>query len=385
MTEVTISPYSRFQPFHAMITNRYRLNNKGSTKETWHVELSISGSRLTYRPGDSIAIIPVNDAKRIQRLIEAQMWDPHKEVFDPKTQTYWRFEDFLISRVNIDNVSSRFLKIVLENETDPLRRDFFESLLEDHDRIKVFSEKHAVDEILLENPSMRIDQDEFLMSLPPLLPRFYSIASSQNAVGNSIHLTVSRVRYEIEGKVRLGICSHFLCDLVSLNTPSVPCYLHPTKDFLLPEDVRVPIIMIGPGTGVAPFRAFMQERLKKDPRAKNNWLIFGERNQEHDFFYEEYWRELEASGLLVLDCAFSRDQEKKVYVQDRLWEKGKEFWQWMKKGAILYVCGDAKKMAKDVESTILRIIQDELGIQIDEAKKVLNDLRKEKRYLKDVY
>lgn len=377
--------YNRFRPFHAQISNRYRLNKKGSTKETWHVELSISGSNITYRPGDSIAIIPINDAKRVQRLCEEQNWDAHREVFDQKTETHWRFDDYLISRVNIDNVSSKFLKIILENEIDSEKKLFFEALLEDHDRIKVFSEKHSVDEILLENPKVRIDQDEFLKALPPLLPRFYSIASSQNSVGNSIHLTVSRVRYEVEGKMRLGVCSHFLCDLVSVNTFAVPCYMHPTKDFLLPDDPNVPIIMIGPGTGVAPFRAFMQERLFKDPMTKNNWLFFGERNEECDFFYEDYWKKLEAEGSLFLDYAFSRDQEHKVYVQDRLWEKRKQFWQWMEDGAILYVCGDAKKMAKDVETTFLRIIQEEKGVLPEDARKYLNALRKEKRYLRDVY
>jgi sulfite reductase (NADPH) flavoprotein alpha-component len=213
----------------------------------------------------------------------------------------------------------------------------------------------------------------------------YSIASSKKYVGDELHLTVARVRYTIDGREKRGICSHFLCDLAAENVPTVPVYLQQTRDFRLPIDDKVPIIMIGPGTGVAPFRAFMQERISKNAHSGKNWLFFGERNRATDFFYEEYWTELVSSGILRLDTAFSRDQQEKVYVQNRMWDAKEEFWKWLQDGAIIYVCGDASHMAKDVDLCLHKIVESEGKLDATGARDYVKVLRHEKRYIRDVY
>ena len=216
----------------------------------------------------------------------------------------------------------------------------------------------------------------------PLLPRFYSISSSQAVVGDEVHVTVARVRYELEGRKRLGICSHFLCDMMS-EDDTIPIYLQPTEHFLLPKDSATPIIMVGPGTGVAPFLAFMQQRVSQGSHG-NNWLFFGERHKEYDFFYESYWQELAQKGVLRLDCAFSRDTNEKVYVQHKLWAQRESIWKWLQEGAVFYVCGDISCMAKDVDKCLREIVQEQL--KTDEATKAyIKMLRLEKRYLRDVY
>ena len=203
-------------------------------------------------------------------------------------------------------------------------------------------------------------------------------------VGREVHLTIALIHYDTNGHKRRGVCTHYLCELAPVNQPLIPVYIQPHHGFTLPANPDVPIIMIGPGTGVAPFRAFMQERMAIGAKGKN-WLFFGERNQISDFFYEDYWSQLISEEKLVMHTAFSRDQENKIYVQHRMMEQGAELFAWLKEGAYLYVCGDAKNMAKDVEAALLQIIQKHGSLDEQATKQFLKQLRQEKRYLRDVY
>jgi sulfite reductase (NADPH) flavoprotein alpha-component len=243
---------------------------------------------------------------------------------------------------------------------------------------------HELWDLIEHHPEVHFSPEEIVDLAMPLLPRFYSIASSQKVHPNEIHLTIAYLRYETRGITRMGVCTHYLCQLADLHHPVVPVYIQPSHDFKLTPDQDRAIIMIGPGTGVAPFRSFMQDREARGDTGKS-WLFFGEWTSAHEFFYEDEWKRWEASGLLKLDTAFSRDQEHKIYVQHRLKEKGSEIYQWLERGAILYICGDAHQMAKDVEQTLKDIIQEHGNTDAAGAQSYIKRLRAEKRYLRDVY
>jgi sulfite reductase (NADPH) flavoprotein alpha-component len=217
-----------------------------------------------------------------------------------------------------------------------------------------------------------------------MLPRFYSIASSQLLFPEEVHLTVASLSYHVRGIERFGVGSHFLCKRALLRETPIPFYVQTSHNFTLPEDPLASIILIGPGTGIAPFRAFLQERLAKQAKGKN-WLFFGERNRATDFYYEDFWLSLEHQGRLRLDCAFSRDGSEKIYVQHKLWEQKKDLWCWIEEGAYLYICGNAEKMAKDVELTLQKIAISEGALTEELARAKIKTLKTEKRLLMDVY
>lgn len=377
-----MTSYSRTSPFAARLLSRHRLNKTGSTKETWHVVLNIAGSDITYRPGDSMGICPENDAEMCAKIMALCKFSPDEEVQDSRTQETFRLEDFLRRRANLSVPTKKLMQELVVRGATHLDR-----LLsaECDEQFREFLNTHNVLELLQEHPEANLGPQDLVQNLGPLLPRLYSIASSQAIYPDEVHFTVSRVRYELHGKKRLGVASHFLCDMVKENAHVVPVYVQQTKDFLLPDDNQLPVIMIGPGTGVAPFRAFMQERFSKENPSPKNWLFFGERNRTCDFFYEEYWQELVGKNVLRVSEAFSRDQEEKVYVQNRLWENRKEIWQWLQDGAHIYVCGDAERMAKDVDQCLQNIVKEALQIPDESARRFMMDLRKQKRYLRDVY
>lgn len=357
--------YDRLNPFHSKVIKRYRLNKAGSTKETWHIVLDLKGSSISYRPGDSIAIFPENHPSLVEAILQSQSFDRHAQVLCTRSNQEFHLAEWLLKKVNLSKPTTKLV----------------EKLQVSSDLIDL----HNVAELLDIHKGHVTSAQELTGLLSPLLPRFYSIASSQTSVGDEVHCTIANVHYEINERARFGVCSHFLCSLIEEHETKVGVYIQPTKDFMLPEDNSVPIIMIGPGTGVAPYRAFMQERMyRKNPTYKN-WLFFGERSREHDFLYEEFWQSLVEAGFLRLDVAFSRDQEHKVYVQHKMWQARHEIWQWLQEGAHIYVCGDASKMAKDVEAMLLQIISSESGLDQQGSKAYLTALRKEKRYLRDVY
>lgn len=375
----------RNNPFPAVLKESYRLNKAGSSKETWHVVLGIEGSRLCYRPGDSVAICPQNDPKIVRQIIDRIGATGSEIIVDQKSGTRFSLQHWLLHRCNLTSFSHKLLHYLLHYASDHKEEIAFLLQPEGGDVCREFLETHDVAEALEKYAVTGGSFEMFIRSLQPLLPRYYSIASSQNVVGDEIHLTVARVQYEVAGKKRVGTCSHFLCDLLQREPGVVPLYMHPTKEFLLPDDHSVPIIMIGPGTGIAPYRAFMQQRQHYRQSTEKNWLFFGERNREHDFFYEDFWSSLVDQGMLELDPAFSRDTSDKVYVQHRMWEKRTQLWQWIERGAVLYVCGDAKNMARDVDQTIRQVIECVGGIAPDAAKGYLHHLKSTKRYLRDVY
>ena len=258
-------------------------------------------------------------------------------------------------------------------------------LQESHkEALKEYLAHREIWDALQENEEVRFTPEEMVLLMMPLLPRFYSIASSQLCVGDEVHLTVAHVSYISNNYHRRGVCTHFLCEWAPMHTPIIPVYVQPQHGFTLPVDPATDLIMIGPGTGVAPYRGFMQERIANQAIGKN-WLFFGERNREYDFFYEEFWQDLVHQNKLKLELAFSRDQEHKIYVWHRMQEKAAEIFEWLKSGAYLYVCGDAHQMAKDVDATLHKIVREQGQMDEASAKAYVKKLRSDNRYLRDVY
>lgn len=377
---VTTKTFDRTNPFQSEVLSKYRVSRPGSSKETWHIVFNLEGSGITYRPGDSIAIYPENAINAVENILQAMSWSPDCEVVDERTKKTYSAAQFFASKVNLSKPSKRLIQeLVNRGKSD------WNHYLQCDEALTSFTSEYTVDELLQLAPGLFSSPQELVSLLGPLLPRFYSISSSQGSVGEEVHCTIAHVAYEVNGKKRVGVCSDFLCKSLVDREEKVNVYIQPTKDFILPTDPTTPIIMVGPGTGVAPFLAFMQERAKQVGATSKNWLFFGEREKQHDFYYEEYWKGLVQEGKLRLDTAFSRDQAEKEYVQHKMWQNRKELWQYLQEGAKLYVCGDANKMAKDVDATLHNIACEEAGMSIDEARAYYSLLRKEKRYLRDVY
>jgi sulfite reductase (NADPH) flavoprotein alpha-component len=372
--------YDRLNPYQSKIVERYRLNKEGSTKETWHVALDLKGSGISYRPGDSIAIYSQNHPHLVTGILASLAYTGSEEVLDSRTNKTDSIKEWLSSRANLSKPTKKLLVELAARTKDETLSSLLQPELEA--ALDTFLESWNVPE-LLSSYQVAFSAQELTQLIAPMLPRFYSIASSQRHVPEIIHLTVSHVRYTVQGKPRLGVCSHFLCDME--HDGPVPIYVQPTRDFLLPEDNQQPIIMIGPGTGVAPFRAFMQERIHRGEYTRKNWLFFGERHSAFDFFYEEYWQELVANDQMQLDAAFSRDGHEKVYVQHKMWENREKLWAWIQEGAKIYVCGDASSMAKDVDACLQKIISTVGALSEEQTRAYMTALRKEKRYLRDVY
>lgn len=319
---------SKENVFLASLKERKCLNF-GSERETYHLVIDLNGSGIDYQVGDCLGIYPQNDPLVVEKLLKT-LHATGDELIEDRDGNFHRLYAFLL------------------NETNLLRLPKNE-----HSSLTAFCKE-----------------------LTPQLPRFYSIASSQQAVGNEAHLTVGLID---------GVCSHYLCKRAALHVPSLAIFHQPSRHFSLPpESYDKPIIMIGPGTGIAPFLGFMQERIAKKALEKN-WLFFGERHQKTDFYYQSYWEELMRAKKLKLDSAFSRDQEEKIYVTHKLLEKSAQVWEWLKEGAYLFVCGNASKMAKDVDKVLHTIVEKEGSYSPTDAKNFIKELKKSKRYQRDVY
>lgn len=380
------SPYNKNNPFYTSVIDRYNLCHPDSEKNTQHLVLDLKNSEITYEVGDSIAIFPKNDPILVEKTLHAMGCTGNEVILEKQTKEPIILRQFLEVKANVTDVSRKFLSEIGIRQADPEKKAFIESLFseESHEHLKTYLAHHELWDTLEENKDAVFTPQEICDLLMPQLPRFYSISSSNKVVGNEVHLTVGLLKYHTNGHQRLGVCTHYLCNLVPLNEPTVGIYLHPHKGFTVPENPETPIIMIGPGTGIAPFRAFMQERMAQNAQGKN-WLFFGERRQAYDFLYEDYWKQLTTAEKLRLDVAFSRDQDYKIYVQHRMEEHGEELYQWINQGAYIYVCGDIHHMAKDVEKTLQNIIQKYGSFDELESKNYLKKLRLEKRYLRDVY
>jgi sulfite reductase (NADPH) flavoprotein alpha-component len=357
-TPAEAATYSRTRPFEAEITQRVKLSGSRSTSETWHLEVSLAGAGIAYEPGDSLGFLPSNDPALVDAVLaasglagDAALHAALSERFDITTLTRKQVEDF--AHITGDA-----------------------SLVADGS----FAEGRQVID-LLEAAPHRLDAEQLTTLLRPLPPRYYSLASSLKAAPDEAHLLVAAVRYETHGRARNGVASVDIADRRKTGE-KLKVFVKPNQHFRLPADPQRPIIMIGPGTGVAPFRAFMQERDTVGARGKN-WLVFGHRNYTHDFLYQLEWQDLlKRSVLTRLDVAFSRDQPEKRYVQHALWDARRDVHAWLQDGAVLYVCGDANAMAKDVHAMLQRILADQGG---KDGVAALDALRREGRYLRDVY
>ncbi len=367
------------------IKERYRLNQSGSLKETYHIVLDLSHSPLDYEVGDCIGVHPYNHPSNVSKILQALKATGEEKVFD-REQNEHVFRHFLLHKTNLYRVSRKLLEFIKEKTQDTECYSFFTALLSPSSKesLKDYLEHtHLVD--LISSHGTLFSPQELCHYLAPLMPRFYSIASSRHCVGSEVHLTVAVTRYQIQEIEKTGVCSNFLCYLAPLHQPVIPIFLQKARDFVLNEDaLHQPLIMIGPGTGVAPFRGFMQERILKSA-CHRNWLFFGERNRAYDFYYEDFWTSLVSRNELRIDAAFSRDQTEKVYVQHKMLENARELWQWIYDGAYIFVCGDASRMAKDVDVTLHQIVKDQGHFSEEDARLFIKSLRHQGRYLRDVY
>lgn len=384
MSSDPASLYSRKNPFPARHTVNRRLSGATSEKETRHHEVSLEGSGLAYEVGDSLGVFASNDPLLVQEILSMLGADGSETVAgndgSAKSLREALWKDFIIT-----TPSKEFLAAIVAKAGDAAAE--VAALTADPNRKKElehFLWGREVIDFLLAHPRLEWTPEEFVKTLRKLQPRLYSIASSQKAVGAAVHLTIATVRYETFGRSRSGVASTFFADRTGGGV-SVPVFVHTAKHFRLPEDPATPIIMVGPGTGVAPFRAFLQERKAVGGDGKN-WLFFGEQRRESDFLYESELTALQKDGVLTrLDLAFSRDQTEKIYVQHKMKEASKELFAWLEAGAHFFVCGDGARMAKDVDSELHAIVARESGCTMEQAAEYVEGLKKSKRYKKDVY
>lgn len=374
--------YSRKNPFPATVEINRKLTGEGSEKDTRHYELSLAGSGLRYECGDSLGVFSSNCPELVEEIIKALHATGDEQV--PGNDGAMKsLRAALTTDYQITQPSKKFIQHIAEQSDegsllqellDPLRKNDLESYLWGMEFI----------DFLQSHPSIHFMPEEFVKLLRKLQPRLYSIASSHKANPESVHLTIATVTYESHGRDRKGVASNYLAVSEGEKT-HVPVFIHVAKGFRLPESGETPIIMVGPGTGVAPFRAFLQER-KTSGATGRNWLFFGEQHRASDYLYGEEFEAWKKEGLLSrLDLAFSRDQENKIYVQNRMLENAAEIWNWLEDGAHFYVCGDAKRMAKDVDAALHKIAVSEGGKTDEEAAEYVEALKKEKRYKRDVY
>lgn len=375
--------YSKKNPFTTEILTNLNLNGRGSNKETHHLELDLEGSNLVYEPGDSLGIYPENDPVLVDKLIEKMQWDPNEQVsIENDAHGDRPLRDALISTLEITILTKPLLeKIAAFTGSQALtklvqsdNREVINAYLEGRDLIDLVDDFGPWD-------ASAVDFIKLLRKIPA---RLYSIASSLKANPDEVHLTLSTVRYHAHGRDRVGVCSGQCADRLEIGD-SLPVFVQRNDRFRLPEETDKPIIMIGAGTGVAPYRAFLQEREEIEADGKA-WLFFGDQHFVSDFLYQIEWQKWLKDGVLSrMDVAFSRDTDEKVYVQDRMLEQSKDLYQWIKDGAHVYVCGDEKHMAKDVQATLLSIFEKEGDMNAEQAELFLTTMRKEKRYQRDVY
>jgi sulfite reductase (NADPH) flavoprotein alpha-component len=381
-TPAPTAPFSRKNPFPARLRVTEKLTREGSEKETWHYEFSLVGSGLQYEVGDSMGLLPQNNPQLVQDLLDALHFSGNEEVKNKEGEAF-SIREGLLKHFQITQPSRQFLEAVIEKSPDSggLRDLMHPDKKKELDRYLWGLE---VIDFLLDAPSIRFTPEEFVTKLRKLQPRLYSVASSLKAFPEQVHFIIATVRYESRGRKREGVASTYLADRIDSTKP-IPMFVHVAKGFRLPEENDKPIIMVGPGTGIAPFRAYLQERKAIGATGKN-WLFFGEQRSKCDFFYREEFEALRNEGVLTrFDTAFSRDQAHKIYVQHRLLENAKELYAWLQEGAHFFVCGDEARMAKDVDVALHQIIAKEGCLTPEAAAAYVETLRKEKRYKRDVY
>lgn len=383
------SVFTKDNPFPAKIVENRLLSRPGSAKETRHLVVEISGSGLAYKVGDSLGIFPTNRVTEVAELIE-RLHATGDEPVSPamlKLPSPLPLREVLTSRLALASPTQKILTTLLGKVTDAAEKAKIEALLkpEAKEQLTAYLDDREYVDILAEFPSGRLTPQEFVDHLRKLMPRLYSIASSPKPHPQHVHLTVAIVRYQTNGRDRVGVCSTFMADRAQVSVTPVPTFVSHSH-FGLPEDhATKDVIMVGPGTGIAPFRAFVQERVATAATGRN-WVFFGDQKKATDYLYEEEWTDYLAKGQVArLDLAWSRDQATKVYVQDKMRANAAELWAWIQGGAYFYVCGDAKRMAKDVDQALHDIIAEQGGMPIEKAVEFVKQLKKDKRYQRDVY
>ena len=372
------SEWNRKNPFPARLSLNKLLSKNGSGKEIRHYEVDISDSGIEYSAGDVINVLPVNNSTLVSLIIERLDIDP-SHIPNGKEQS---LEVLLTSYYEISTPGKKLVTYLEEK----LNNESLSKVVKNSDKQALSDYLWGKDilDLLDIDPDFHFDVDEFLSNLKPLQHRAYSISSSPKKYPDSVHMTISSVRWLTNNRDHLGVCSTYLADRVN-DDQKVKIFMSPNKAFRIPENHETPMIMVGPGTGIAPFRAFLDER-EIIGASGQNWLFFGDQTREFDFIYENEFSEKLKKGILTkLDLAFSRDQDEKIYVQDRMLESSAELFRWLEKGAYFYVCGDALRMAKDVDATLRKIIEMEGNMTSEKADAYVNNLKKEKRYLRDVY
>ena len=380
------SAYTKDNPFSALITENRLLTKPGSGKETRHFVVDLTGSGLHYKAGDSLGVYATNRPSEVAELLARLGATGDERVMLPKAAAPIPLREALTSRVALAGPTRKMVETLAGRATLPPERARLEGLLapEAKDMLAGYLHEREFVDLLAEFSSARPTPQEFIDHLRRLQPRLYSIASSARVFPAEIHLTVAVVRYRTNGRERVGVCSSFLADRAQVGTTRVPVFVSHSH-FGPPEDGARDVIMVGPGTGIAPFRAFVQDRVASGATGRN-WLFFGDQKRATDFLYGDEWQgRLDRGELARLDTAFSRDQINKIYVQDRMREQAAELWAWIESGACFYVCGDAKRMAKDVDTALHDIIADRGALTPERAVEYVKQMKREKRYQRDVY
>lgn len=372
--------YTKQAPYSAELIVSQKITGRDSAKDVHHVEIDLGDSGITYQAGDALGVWFDNSVTLVEELISLLNFNNDELVSLSGDEI--PLKSALIHNLEITQTSINFVQFWATNSNDAI----LSQLVDDSKKLREYAASHQVIDIVKSVPIVAetITAQEFVDALRKITPRLYSIASSQAEVDEEVHLTVGLVQYESDGKVRTGGASGFLSGGIE-EGGAVKVFIEHNDNFRLPESGDTPVIMIGPGTGVAPFRAFMQDRDAADAQG-DNWLFFGDQTFTQDFLYQVEWQGYLKSGLLTkIDLAFSRDQVEKIYVQDRLKENAEEVFSWLERGAHIYICGDMSRMAKDVEATLLEIIETQGKLSVEQAANYLKDLRNAKRYQKDVY
>src|SRR5256884_8885190 len=389
MPEVTAPPkptaaasqWTRQNPFPGKLVVNRRLSSDDSEKDTRHFEIDLTGWGLNFEPGDSVAVYPTNDPNLVNEILRALGAKGDEPV--PAAKTTKPFREALLRDYAITQPTPKFLKAIAHRASAaPMLTELLHPDRK-HDLENYLWGAEVID-FLLEHPSVKFTPEEFVGLLTKLQPRLYSVASSLRVFPDQVHLIVDVVQYESRGRVRKGVSSTFLAERA--DKVPVPVYPSSAKHFHMPEDQSLPLIMIGPGTGIAPFRAYLQERQATGAKGKN-WLFFGSQKSACNYFYRDEFEGMEKDGFLTqLSLAWSRDQSQKVYVQDRMLENAAELWKWLDgEGAHFFVCGDARRMAKDVDAALRKIVQEQGGKSEAQTNEHVEKLKADKRYKRDVY
>ena len=385
ITSAAPSAFNKNNPFLAKITENRLLSKAGSIKDTRHFIINLEGSGLQYNPGYSLGVFPKNPVALVDGLIAKLGLDANHELA-LKTGTK-SLRRVLSEDLTLNRVSKKFVKAVAEKLPEGEQKAGLLAISGNEESLNEYVFTRDYLDVLNEYPGVKFTAEELVENVSRINPRLYSIASSQAKHPGEVHLTVAIVRYQTHGRDKKGLCSGWLADDTTLNVSEVPVFLAPNKHFKLPDNPDTPVIMVGPGTGIAPFRAFLEEREVSGAKGRN-WLFFGDQHKASDFLYEEEFEAWQKSGLLSkLSLAWSRDQAHKIYVQDKMRESGAELWQWLKDGAYFYVCGDAKRMAKDVHQALIDIAVQHGGLAPEAADEYVNKtlMKDERRYVRDVY